>query len=163
MFDNWSINSNHDLTAKIQRLEDIEAIRNLKARYCAFCDDGYDPDGIASLFVEEGIWEGGIRARGKHEGREAIRSYFTGTSSRITFSVHNAINPIIEVDGDTAHASWNLFQPCTESGQAYWVSGVYQDDYVKVDGQWFFKHLRITFNFWTPFEQGWDKQPFPNP
>ncbi len=84
MFDNWNINSNHDLAAKIQRLEDIEAIRNLKARYCAFCDDAYDPDGIASLFVEDGIWEGGIRVRGKYEGREAIKSYFTGTSSLIT-------------------------------------------------------------------------------
>ena len=151
--------TDHDLAAKIQRLEDIEAIRNLKAKYCAFCDDGYDADGIASLFVEDGIWDGGIR--GKYEGREAIRSFFTG-NSRVTFAVHNVLNPIIDVDTDTAHASWYLFQPCTEAGQAYWVSGVYQDDYVKVNGQWFFKNLQVTFNFWTPFEQGWAKQPFPN-
>ena len=50
--------TDHDLAAKIQRLEDIEAIRNLKAKYCAFCDDGYDADGIASLFVDDGIWDG---------------------------------------------------------------------------------------------------------
>jgi len=148
-----------DLAAKIQRLDDIEAIRNLKAKYCAFCDDGYNADGIASCFVEDGIWDGGVR--GTYEGREAIRSFFSTGTSRITFAVHNVLNPIIEVDGDTAHASWYLFQPCTEAGQAYWVSGVYQDDYVKVNGQWFFKHLRVTFNFWTPFEQGWAKQPFP--
>ena len=153
--------TNNELADKIQRLEDIEAIRNLKARYCAFCDDGYDPDGIASLFVEDGVWEGGVHVQGKYEGREAIRSYFSNTSSRITFAVHSVLNPIIEINGNTAHASWYLFQPCTESGEAYWGSGVYQDDYVKVNGECFFKHLKVTFNFWTPFEQGWVKEPFP--
>ncbi len=35
------------LEDRIQKLEDIEAINALKARYCAFCDDAYVPDGIA--------------------------------------------------------------------------------------------------------------------
>ena len=42
------------LAERLQVLEDIEAIKRLKARYCAQCDDGYNPDGIASLFVEDG-------------------------------------------------------------------------------------------------------------
>ena len=40
------------LEKRIRRLEDIEAIKALKARYCGFCDANYDPEGIASLFVE---------------------------------------------------------------------------------------------------------------
>ena len=155
--------TDHDLTARIQRLEDIEAIRNLKAKYCAFCDDGYDPDGLASLFVEDAVWEGGVPVRKKYEGREAIRALFSGMSSAFTFAVHNVINPVIEVDGDTAHATWNLLQPCTKDGQAYWGSGVYQEDLVKINGQWFFKNLKITSNFVSPFDQGWVKQRFPNP
>ena len=47
------------LAARVQRLEDIEEIKQLKAAYCRFCDDGYDPDGIASLFTDDGIWAGG--------------------------------------------------------------------------------------------------------
>ena len=31
------------------QLEDIEAIKILKARYGYYCDDSYDPDGISSL------------------------------------------------------------------------------------------------------------------
>jgi len=153
--------TDQELKEKIQRLDDIEAIKNLKARYCAYCDDNYDADGIASQFVEDGVWDGGIR--GKYEGREAIRAFFKEGTRRITFAVHQVLNPIIEVDGDTAHASWYLLQPCTEGGQAYWVSGVYRDDYVKVDGKWFYQNLSVTFNFWTPYEQGWAKQPFPTP
>ena len=50
------------LAQRLQVLEDIEAIKRLKARYCAFCDDGYNPDGIAGLFVEDGVWDGGRRS-----------------------------------------------------------------------------------------------------
>ena len=37
---------------RLRTLEDAEAIRNLKARYAALCDDRYDADAIAALFTE---------------------------------------------------------------------------------------------------------------
>ena len=36
---------------RLQVLEDAEAIRNLKARYAALCDNQYDPDGIALSLI----------------------------------------------------------------------------------------------------------------
>jgi len=33
-----------DLAQRIARLEDIESIKQLKARYCAVCDTGHDPE-----------------------------------------------------------------------------------------------------------------------
>ena len=42
---------------RLQVLEDAEAIRNLKARYAALCDNQYDADGIVSLFTEDPVWE----------------------------------------------------------------------------------------------------------
>jgi len=42
---------------RLQVLEDAEAIRNLRARYAALCDNQYDADGIASLFTEDAVWE----------------------------------------------------------------------------------------------------------
>ena len=42
---------------RLQVLEDAEAIRNLKARYAALCDNQYDADGIASLFSEDAVSE----------------------------------------------------------------------------------------------------------
>ncbi len=48
-----------DNAEKIQWLFDIEQIKQLKHRYCAYCDEQYDPDGIASLFTEDGVWDGG--------------------------------------------------------------------------------------------------------
>jgi ketosteroid isomerase-like protein len=61
---------------RLQALEDAEAIRNLKARYAALCDNHYDADGIAMLFTEDALWES--PALGRFEGREAIRGFFRG-------------------------------------------------------------------------------------
>ena len=47
------------LEARLRRLEDIEALKQLKAQYCAACDDGYDADRLASLFTEDAVWDGG--------------------------------------------------------------------------------------------------------
>src|SRR5262245_34363360 len=41
-----------DLNKRITRLEDIEAIKQLKARYCEICDDNHNPDRITSVFTE---------------------------------------------------------------------------------------------------------------
>ena len=71
-----------DLARRLQVLEDIEAIKKLKARYCAYCDQSYDADGLAALFTADALWDGG-EILGRHEGREAIRTFFRGSSQRL--------------------------------------------------------------------------------
>lgn len=44
------------LERRITRLEDEREIERLKQRYTAYCDAGYDADGIVSLFVPDGRW-----------------------------------------------------------------------------------------------------------
>ena len=149
-----------DIERRVKVLEDIEEIKRLKARYCAYCDDNYDADAIAGLFVEDAVWDGGIR--GRAEGREAIRNFFIGASQRLPFAVHMVLNPIIEVSGDEATGSWYLFQACTfaEGNQAVWGSARYDEEYVRVGGEWRFKNLKLSSFFWTPFDQGWVKNRF---
>ena len=145
---------------RLKALEDVEEIKRLKARYCAYCDDNYDADGIAGLFTEDAVWDGGIR--GKAEGRSQIRDFFVRAPSRLPFAVHMVMNPIIEVDGDDASGTWYLFQACTfaDGERAVWGSARYDEQYVRVDGEWKFKHLTLTSFFWTPFDQGWERTRF---
>ena len=42
-----------DLADRVRRLEEIEAIRVLKARYADVCDTGYDPERIRPLFTPD--------------------------------------------------------------------------------------------------------------
>ena len=149
-----------DLARRLQVLEDIEAIKKLKARYCAYCDNNYDADGIAALFTEEAVWDGG--SFGKYEGREAIRTFFQGAPKLLPFAIHQVMNPLIEVQGDRATGRWYLFQPCTlaEGNQAAWLAARYEEEYVKVGGEWKFTHLKVFSSFMTPYEQGWVKKKF---
>jgi len=42
-----------ELEKRIARIEDIEAIKQLKARYCEICDDDHNPERVTSVFAEE--------------------------------------------------------------------------------------------------------------
>ncbi|MCS6925596.1 MAG: nuclear transport factor 2 family protein [Candidatus Binatia bacterium] len=151
-----------ELARRVQTLEDIEAIKKLKARYCAYCDDGYDADGIASLFTPDGVWDGG--PFGKYEGQEAIRTFFRGASQIFPFALHYVTNPLIEVEGQHATGRWYLLQPATlaegEQRKAVWLAARYEEEYVKVHGEWKFKRLTVSPAFLTPFDQGWVKKQF---
>ena len=149
------------LAARLQRLEDIEEIKALKARYCDRCDDGYDPDSIAELMTEDSVWDGGTTF-GVRRGREEIRTHFQKASQRVSIARHQVMNPIIEVDGDTATGQWLLFQPCTDAGVdgAVWLAATYRDQYRRVDGTWLISHTGIDVAFFTPFEKGWAVEQF---
>ncbi len=146
-----------DLESRIRAVEDTDAIRNLKARYAELCDDDYNPDGIAALFVDDAVWESG--PLGRFEGKESIRDFFRGASEIFTFAIHYSLNPQIEVTGDTARARWYLFMPCTvgDGDQATWRAGIDDEEYVRVDGHWKFKSKKSTGIFNTPFDSGWAK------
>jgi hypothetical protein len=65
-------------------------------------------------------------------------------------------NPCIQVDGDTAKGTWNLLGPFTyrKSGNRVWMIARAEDEYVKIDGVWKFKHHR-GFGMEASFEEGW--------
>ena len=131
------------LTDRITQIEDIEAIKQLKALYCEICDDGHDPQRIITIFTDDAIWEGpGI---GTARGHAEIQALFTGFRDSITFSQHMTINPRITVSGATAQGTWYFLGPFkfTEGDRSRWQAARYHEDYVKVDGTWKIKHLRV--------------------
>ena len=147
-----------ELEKRITRLEDIEAIKQLKALYCEICDDDHNPQRISKIFTEDGIWEGGDF--GKAQGHEAIRELFRGFGQMISFSQHNVMNPRIEIEGSRAKGIWYFMGPFTfrKDNGARWISVRYEDEYVKVNGEWKYQHLRAFVRFVAPYEIGWAKQ-----
>jgi hypothetical protein len=132
-----------ELEKRITRLEDIEAIKQLKVRYSHICDDMHNPDAIASVFAEDGVWESADF--GTATGHAEIRALFSNFRDLFTFSQHNMTNPLIEVNGDRATGVWYIMGPwtLTEGNQETWMALRYDDDYVKIDGEWKYKHLRV--------------------
>jgi len=149
-----------EIEARVSKLDAIEKIKSLKARYAAACDNNYDADAIAALFTDDAVWDGG--QFGRAEGRENIRQFFRRAPEIFSFAIHNVMNPRITVEGDHATGQWYLLQPASrEPGrQAVWLAAVYHDEYVRVAGKWLFKHLRVKSNFLTSYEDGWAKRRF---
>ena len=138
--------SNDSILARIQRLEDIEAIGRLKTAYCQHCDASFNADAVAALFTDDGVWDGGM-LRGRKIGRQAIREQFALTRHRIPFSAHLLSNAQIDVSGDIATGRWRMLMPfnTVEDGQrgARWQITSYEDDFSRVDGAWLFKCIRV--------------------
>lgn len=133
----------NELAQRITRLEDIEAIKQLKVRYSHVCDDDHNPDTVTSLFAEDGIWESADF--GKAQGHAAIRELFAGFRKMFSFSQHNMMNPLIEVKGNRATGVWYIMGPWTyrESKEEKWFALRYDDEYVKINGEWKYQHLRV--------------------
>ena len=150
-----------EIERRLTRVEDIEAIKQLKARYCEICDDAHDPDRITSVFAEDGIWESADF--GVAKGHAEIRKLFQKFQQLIEFSQHNVMNPIIEVSGDRATGEWYFMGPFTfrEGNQTRWLALQYKDDYVKRNGQWKYQGLNGYQTFYTSYEAGWGKQSNP--
>lgn len=147
-----------DLEARITRLEDLESIKQLKARYCEICDAGHDPERIVSIFTENAIWEG--RGIGRAEGHQEIKSLFQGFKESISYSQHMVMNPIIEINGSSANGVWYFFGPFTfiKDNQAMWQAARYHEDYEKIEGTWKIRHLRVKGpGMSANYEAGWAK------
>ena len=147
-----------DLERRISMLEDLEAIKNLKAQYCAHLDER-DTAASAELFVEDGVWDGG-ETFGRYEGRTAIRKFFHDVQEdALRFSLHYVSNPYLELRAaGVAYGCWYLFMPCTYRDQAVWGAGRYEDLFVKVGERWLAKEMKVVSHFWTPFDRGWVEQ-----
>ena len=130
------------LEERITRLEDIEAIKQLKFRYSHICDDDHNPAHIASVFADDGIWESEESVAKGHAEIEELFCRFQGV---VSFSQHNMMNPIIEVNGDTATGIWYTMGPwdLKEDGKEVWLACRYDDDYVRINGEWKYSHLRV--------------------
>ena len=146
-----------DLQERIRRLEDIEALKQLKYRYAMACDDDYDAERLAPLFTEDAVWDGG--PMGRCEGRDAIRAFFAGTSKLVPFAIHQVTNPLIEVEGDRARGSWYLWEPIVfaQGDQALWMAARYDDRYRRDGDQWLFEAVKVDLRMLSPYEEGFAK------
>ena len=136
-------------------LRDIHEIRTLKASYCELADRCCSPAGarvaadeIIKLFVEDGTLEVPAEYGGRQIGRAGIHAFWMRQSLAFSFADHIAFNERIDVDGAMARGRWkNMIPVTTDVGGrsvSLWILGDYADEYVKVDGQWRIRSVKVT-------------------
>lgn len=125
--------SSLSIEARLDRLESLDQIRQLPAKY-ALCLDMRDMDMMVTLFPED------VRVGKDSSGRQALRAYMDRTlRSPFTGTSHHIGGHIIEFD-DADHAHGIVYSKNEHETGEEWVimQMMYSDEYVRRDGQWFF-------------------------
>lgn len=136
--------------------EDRAQIEDLQARYL-FALDSSDLDTYVSTFTEDGVLDIiAYQAKGRAEIRKKIeeaQNVFDPNAEAVKGPYaptgrHNITNIVIKVDGDRAvgKAYWFHYGNNNPERKAQIDSyGHYEDEMVKVDGQWLFSK-RVIYN-----------------
>jgi hypothetical protein len=127
-----------ELRHRLQRLEDLEAIRTLKSRYLNACDQ-QDPEGAKNCFAE-----GEVLIDMGHVGVFRNRDEFAALYKAAgchphVLDLHHGGNPEIEfVDETHAKALWSLDYRNinTQDKSVTFLSVIYRDEYAKIHGEW---------------------------
>jgi ketosteroid isomerase-like protein len=98
----------------------------------------FDAEAWASNWAEDGIWH--LPGAGDVAGRDAIVTVWQGAMSAFSFVGFFASAGPIVVKGDSAEGTWYQQEFLHQKdGVKRSVTGRYQDEYVKLDGRWYFK------------------------
>ncbi|MEO3748043.1 nuclear transport factor 2 family protein [Plantactinospora sp. B5E13] len=146
-----------EMLRRLDALEAIESIKQLKARYFRLVDEKKH-DELAALFTPEArLVTDGVSWKSLEEFAYTIRD-LTGAAP----SVHHGHRPEIEITGpDTASGIWAMedlltFPVGENAPQGHNGYGQYRETYRKVDGRWLIDTLLLTrlrmdpLENWTP-------------
>ena len=155
----------NDLAARIQRLEDIEAIKWMIVRYAQGADQHNNVDIMLPLFADDAVWDAGERF-GRYEGKQAIYEFLKGSGSFIGWTLHYMVSPAIKIaeDGKTAQAFWYLWETAnmpsaqTQESEAMWIGGTYDTELAKENGEWKFTKVNLRVKLLAPYTEGWAKK-----
>lgn len=137
-----------DLAARVQALEDIQAIKRLKCDYFFYCDSK-QPARVLECFVEGPVHIDYGRI-GTFDSREGLVAVFTELACHDHMvEMHHAQNPRIDlVDAFNARGTWSLYYYLidTDRQTATQLGACYEDEYRKVDGRWLISATVCTVN-----------------
>ena len=102
---------------------------------------------------------------GTHLGKDGVKRYFEGNEKKDPEFLHQLmqLSPVIDVDpdGKTAKGRWYSFggvaMPRGGGVSQSYISGTYENEYVKEGGKWKIKRIRWHLNFSASPREGFVK------
>ena len=144
------------LEAQVQELTDRDAIQTLRFRYHEYVNEK-QPDRIGELFTSDA--EIDYAHLGATKGREKIIKFFQrGLSDLVPFVKQFIHNHVIHVEGNTGTGLSYLEATPVHKGESYLVAARFDDEYVKENGRWYFKKVKLTPYFMVPLKEGWAQE-----
>ena len=142
----------HALKAQVERFDSIEAIRSLRARYHELVNEDAGPRLYELFAPDAAIVYGG---RPEVRGRENIRAFFA------SFPVQSARqfihNHVVDVQGNHGTGFSYLDGRPVRDGKSYYVVGRFDDEYIRIDGQWMFQRVVLSVHYMIEAAERWDE------
>lgn len=134
-------------------MDDIEAIKQLKAKYFRTMDTK-DWDGMRSVFSDDVVMDTSESGGDVMRGADPFMTFLRGVLDGVV-TVHQGHMPEIELTSDTtATGIWALEDRLRwTDGSELQGYGHYHETYVKVDGRWYIsssKLTRLRTDTWQP-------------
>ena len=157
-----------NLEARIQHLEDLEAIRHLKHHYYSHCIDRSVAGESAAIeetisrFADDMVVD--FTDFPPMEGKEAVAAFFAqGVPALLSWCQHRVMNEVIEIDGDTARGRWYVDCPVVfRDGNPFditgpgFVGGRYEEEYVRENGVWKWRKITALLDVTNSFSKNWE-------
>jgi len=151
-----------ELLARLRRLEDREAIRDLHNQYCFIQDRGHASHSEADIqeflgLCDSGIvWDNSPDGSHAHRGKDAVAAYLRRLWPRFESCMHYAHNlSIVFEGGDRARGRSSFDAVGDIGGEAFVAAGYYEDEYLRTAQGWKFAlHREVPF-FFVTVKQGW--------
>lgn len=142
----------HALKAQVERFDSIEAIRSLRARYHELVNEDAGARLYELFAPDAAIVYGG---RPEVRGRENIRAFFA------SFPVQSARqfihNHVVDVQGNDGTGFSYLDGRPVRDGKSYYVVGRFDDEYIRLDGQWMFQRVVLSVHYMIEAAERWDE------
>lgn len=158
-----------ELKKKVQKLDDIDAIKKLQRAYGYYLEHWMAED-IIDCFADGPDVSLKVAA-GKFFGKENLRDFFHHGRKGVTQDyapngefLHQVMQlcGIVDVDpsGEKAWGRWygfgaNSFPKPEGKINPGWMNGVYEVEYIKQDGIWKLMHVQWCMTFHVPYTRGW--------
>jgi len=145
-----------NLEQRVQRLEDIDAIKTLKNSYHLYIND-CQFDRLGALFTENATVNMGYMSDGSGvwRGRALIGSKLAEIPQHLSQIKQFLHNHSVEVDGDDASGWAFLEARYGVEADSFNVAAKYEDTYKRVDGAWLFDTMNVKFYYTAPMLAGW--------
>ena len=140
------------LEQRIQRLEDIEEIRQLRMKYHINTNDGHF-DRMWEQFTEDAYVDFGYISRA--QGREEIKALFLRIPKNLPLVKQFIHNHLVEVNGDEATGISYLDARYAQGGDSVMVAARFDEIYVRTPEGWRIKRMGLELYFSVPITVGW--------
>jgi len=113
---------------------DYYEIVKLKNRF-AHTADAVNVEEFVGLFTEgaELNYEG---MDGVISGHDEIEAFIEGAAGKDREKMHFLMNPVVDINGDTAEGSWYFLAASMTDEHFEWGAGEYHDEFKRIDDGW---------------------------